>query len=77
MGTDIDYDNTAVADEIKKWGVWYVNEMGLDGYRLDAVKHIKYGFMKEFVENARTKTGKELFTVGEFIGGTAELNSYL
>ncbi|WP_052092075.1 alpha-amylase [Paenibacillus sp. FSL H7-0357] len=77
MGTDIDYDNTAVADEIKKWGVWYVNEMGLDGYRLDAVKHIKYGFMKEFVENARAKTGKELFTVGEFIGGTAELNSYL
>ncbi|RUT36321.1 alpha-amylase [Paenibacillus zeisoli] len=77
MGTDLDYDNPAVADEIKKWGVWYVNEMGLDGYRLDAVKHIKFSFMKDFVENARAKTGKELFSVGEYIAGTDELNSYL
>lgn len=77
MGTDIDYDNQAVVDEMKKWGVWYVNEIGLDGYRLDAVKHIKYSFMKDFVENARNKTGKELFSVGEFIGSTEELNNYL
>ncbi|MNU66754.1 Alpha-amylase precursor [compost metagenome] len=77
MGTDLDYDNPAVVDEIKKWGVWYVNEMGLDGYRLDAIKHIKFSFMKDFVENTRAKTGKELFTVGEYIGGTDELNSYL
>lgn len=77
MGTDLDYDNASVADEIKKWGVWYVNEIGLDGYRLDAVKHIKYSFMQEFVENARVKTGKELFSVGEFIGSTGDLNNYL
>ncbi|CAH1208194.1 hypothetical protein PAECIP111893_02856 [Paenibacillus plantiphilus] len=77
MGTDLDYDNPAVADEIKKWGVWYVNEIGLDGFRLDAVKHIKYSFMKDFVENARAQTGKELFTVGEFIGSVSDLNNYL
>ncbi|MBW7477618.1 alpha-amylase, partial [Paenibacillus oenotherae] len=77
MGTDIDYDNPAVADEIKKWGVWYVNEIGLDGYRLDAVKHIKYSFMKEFVDNARAQTGKNLFAVGEFIGSLGDLDNYL
>ncbi|MEK4513354.1 alpha-amylase [Paenibacillus sp. FSL K6-2524] len=77
MGTDLDYDNQYVADEIKKWGVWYVNEIGLDGYRLDAVKHIKYSFMQEFLENARAKTGKELFSVGEFIGSVNDLQYYL
>ncbi len=77
MGTDLDFDHPDVAQEIKDWGVWYTEEMGLDGFRLDAVKHIKYEFMRDFVNYVRAETGKEMFTVGEFIGGQGDLQRYL
>ncbi|GIP52815.1 hypothetical protein J42TS3_18500 [Paenibacillus vini] len=78
MGEDIDYDHPDVVNEIKNWGVWYANTLNLDGYRLDGVKHIKYSFMKDFVANARSKTGKELFSVGEFWSGDlGKLQNYL
>lgn len=44
MYADIDYDHPDVAAEIKRWGTWYANELQLDGFRLDAVKHIKFSF---------------------------------
>ncbi|WP_307391071.1 alpha-amylase [Bacillus horti] len=77
MGADLDFDHPEVVNEIKNWGVWLTNEIGLDGFRLDAVKHIKFDFMRDFVQHARNETGKELFTVGEYIGGLNELQHYL
>ncbi|HZK47428.1 MAG TPA: alpha-amylase, partial [Atopostipes sp.] len=77
MGADLDFDHPDVAQEIKDWGVWYTKEIGLDGFRLDAVKHIKYEFMRDFVNYVRAETGKEMFTVGEFIGGQGDLQRYL
>ena len=77
MGADIDFDHPEVVEEIKNWGVWYANELNLDGFRLDAVKHIKFDFMKEFTQHVRDETGKEMFTVGEYIGGKNDLDNYL
>lgn len=77
MGADIDFDHPEVVDEIKRWGVWYTNEIGLDGFRLDAVKHIKFDFMRDFVDHVRQQTGKEMFSVGEYIGGQGDLQNYL
>nr|AAF00567.1 raw starch digesting amylase precursor [Cytophaga sp.] len=78
MYADIDYDHPDVVNEMKKWGVWYANEVGLDGYRLDAVKHIKFSFLKDWVDNARAATGKEMFTVGEYWqNDLGALNNYL
>lgn len=53
MGADIDYNNPEVVEEIKKWGKWYVETTNIDGLRLDAVKHIKSGFMAEFIHEMR------------------------
>ncbi len=66
MFADLDYDNQVVVDEMKKWGAWYVNELGLDGFRLDAVKHVKFDFMREWLDSVRKETGKPLFAVGEY-----------
>lgn len=52
--------------EIKRWGTWYANELQLDGFRLDAVKHIKFSFLRDWVNHVREKTGKEMFTVAEY-----------
>lgn len=78
MGENIDFDNTEVANEIKNWGVWYVNTLNLDGYRLDTAKHVKFSYLNDFVANARAKTGKELFTVAEYWSGNlGSLTNYL
>nr|WP_233569872.1 alpha-amylase [Falsibacillus albus] len=66
MGADVDYDNSAVVAETKNWGNWFVNTLNLDGMRIDAVKHIKFSFMSNFVNSVRNSTGKNLFAVGEY-----------
>ncbi|MGB8955343.1 MAG: alpha-amylase [Tumebacillaceae bacterium] len=78
MYADIDMTHPDVINELKNWGVWYQQTLGLDGYRLDAVKHIKFDFMRDWLTNARTKTGKELFTVGEYWKNDVNaLNNYI
>ncbi|MCD9525598.1 alpha-amylase [Photobacterium carnosum] len=66
MGADLDMDHPDVVAELKKWGIWYTNFANLDGFRLDAVKHIKKDFFKDWIDQVRRKTGKALFTVGEY-----------
>ena len=53
MGADIDFNNPEVVEEINKWGKWYLETTNVDAFRLDAVKHIKSGFMADFIHNMR------------------------
>jgi alpha-amylase len=66
MYDDIDFRNPAVRDELKRWGEWYWKETGLNGYRLDAVKHITPSFYNDWLDHMRNVTGKNLFAVGEY-----------
>lgn len=66
MFADLDMDHPEVVQELKDWGQWYVNFTNVDGFRLDAVKHIKYDFFNDWLDHMRNVTGKSLFTVGEF-----------
>lgn len=78
MGADIDFNNRDVFDELVKWAVWYIDTTGVDGFRLDAVKHIPASFYRDFLYKVREETGKELFTVGEYwTGNVFKLSSYL
>ena len=42
-----------VVEELKKWGKWYLELTGVDGFRLDAVKHIKSLFMAEWIKEMK------------------------
>lgn len=66
MGADIDFKNEEVVEECKKWGKWYIDTTNIDGFRLDAVKHINSSFYKNWIQTLREQTKKELFTVGEY-----------
>ena len=78
MYADIDFGNTSVVNELKNWGVWYTNKCNLDGFRLDALKHIDATFFNNWLGYVRTSTGKEMFTVGEYWSGDInQLKSYL
>lgn len=66
MCADIDYKHPDVIKEIKRWADWYITETGVDGFRLDAIKHINYPFIQDLVETIRTEHGKDFYIVGEY-----------
>jgi len=75
---DIDLDHPEVIKELDKWGIWVAEELNLDGMRLDAIKHMKDMFVKQFVEAVRAKRGLEFYFVGEYWNNDLEaLNNYI
>lgn len=66
MGADIDLNNVDVVNELKTWGKWYIDTTGIDGFRLDAVKHIRSEFFPEWLDYLRKYKEKRMFAVGEY-----------
>lgn len=66
MGADIDFTNQEVVEECYKWTKWYLEETNVDGFRLDAVKHINAKFYKNLITKIRENIKENLFTVGEY-----------
>lgn len=66
MGTDLDTNNQEVIEELDRWGEWYLHLTGTDGFRIDAVKHIRFDFFTHWLGELRRKSGKELWAVGEY-----------
>lgn len=58
--------------------LWWINEVGVDGIRLDAVKHVSRDFWSKFVPEIKARSGKEdLFVMGEaFHGDPNVVSSY-
>lgn len=78
MGADIDLNNFDVIKELKNWGKWYQETTRLDGFRLDAVKHIRSEFFPEWLTALRDDTGKKLFAVGEYWSTNIDtINNYI
>lgn len=65
MFADIDYNNPDIVGHMIEWGIWITKELGLDGMRLDAIKHIDSLFIRYFIETLRAKNNKFYF-VGEY-----------
>lgn len=67
MGADLDFQHPDVRSHLKDWGVWYANIAKLDGFRIDAVKHISASYFNEWLYHVRQATGKtNAFAVGEY-----------
>ena len=66
MGMNVDMSNPVVCEEIRKWLLWYIRETGIDGLRLDAVKHISFSFYQELLQKVRAELGKDIPAIGEY-----------
>lgn len=79
MFNDIDYRNDAVKQELKNWGHWYYETTKVDGFRLDAVKHISSDFVNEWIDDMKTTFGRDFFFVAENwnIVDVEELEEYI
>jgi alpha-amylase len=65
MFCDIEFRNPAVREELKRYGKWLLKQLGFDGVRLDAVKHIAPAFYIEWLDYMRSLK-PDLFAVGEY-----------
>jgi glycosidase len=73
---DLNYENPAVREEAKKIATFWLEEMGADGFRLDAIPYIveeggrlahtpgTHAFLREYAAHVR-QTAPDAFTVGE------------
>jgi alpha-amylase len=69
---DLNYDNPKVREEIYKIGRYWLEEMDVDGFRLDAAKHIypdnraedNHAFWKEFMSEMQ-KFKPDVYLIGE------------
>ncbi|MBP6411312.1 MAG: DUF1939 domain-containing protein [Pseudarcicella sp.] len=62
LGCEIKYNNSPSNEtETIAWGNWITNKLGLDGYRMDAVKHIYTPYLNKFTDNVKGSR----FMVGE------------
>jgi alpha-amylase len=66
MGADIDFQNPDVQREITDWGKWYLDTTHVDGFRLDALKHISAWFFPRWLDEMEKHAEKDLFVVGEY-----------
>lgn len=78
MGADIDFENEEVKKELLNWGKWYIETTDIDGFRLDAVKHINADFYEQWLKELRKDLKEELFAVGEYWSGdVSKLHRYI
>jgi alpha-amylase len=66
LANDLDMGVKRVQDELLYWGRWFVETTGVDGFRCDAVKHIRSTWFPEWLNHVREHFGQEFFTVGEY-----------
>ncbi|MCM3747749.1 alpha-amylase [Paenibacillus pasadenensis] len=72
MFANIDYNNPAVREEMISWGRWLIQETGVDGFRLDAIKHIDHTFIRDFCQAVKEEAPEHFYIVGEFWNSITE-----
>jgi alpha-amylase len=78
LANDIDMGEEFVRGELLYWGRWFLEATGYDGFRLDAVKHIRSSWFRDWLGDLRSHFGRELFSVGEYWSDdVARLRDYL
>ena len=67
MGCDLDFQSEEVRREVTDWGKWYLDTTGVDGFRLDAVKHIAAWFFPEWLDAMEKHAGQGLVRGGRVL----------
>jgi alpha-amylase len=78
LANDLDMGVERVRDELMNWGRWFLETTGVDGFRCDAVKHIRSTWFPEWLAHLRAHFQRELFSVGEYWSqDIADLRHYI
>lgn len=75
LGSEIRYADANQVNETIKWGNWMTTTLGLDGYRLDATKHMLTSFVNSWLDNVKGTSGR--FAVSEaWFRNLGDMNNY-
>lgn len=66
MGANLDYSNPSLRQDVLNWSLWITQELGLSGFRLDALKHVSRSFVLELIDHVQNIHGNGFFFVGEY-----------
>jgi alpha-amylase len=79
MGASVDQYHPEVRREELEWAKWFIETTNVDGFRLDAVKHIASSFYVDFFKQLRAHfKHREIFAVGEYWSGSIDdIRSYV
>jgi len=61
-----------VADALMTAHLTWAKKFGLDGFRLDTLKHVDHPFWQEHRKRTRAELGKDFFLLGELWGGDVD-----
>lgn len=73
MGADVDLNNVDVVEELQRWGKWYLDFCNLDGFRLDAIKHVRESFFTNWISKMQECSDKDLVFLGEYWNGNVDI----
>jgi alpha-amylase len=78
MANDIEFRNPAIRQELMRWGIWYLRTTGVEGFRLDGLKHIAPDFFCAWLDCMQVSFDKNFFAMGEYWKNDVdELTTYL
>lgn len=70
---DFKTERPEVADYLLEAHIALAERVGLDGFRLDTVKHVTHDFWQEHRRRTRERLGEDFFLIGEVWGGDAKV----
>ncbi len=80
LGSDIDSREDLVIEELRYWGRWFVDQTNINGFRIDAVKHVRSSFFRNWINHLRVHfSERSLFSFAEYWSwhDTAPLHQYI
>ena len=78
MGCDLDFDSIDLVMKLRQFGLDFKDQIPVDGYRFDAVKHIRPQGTLNFLNDMRRSAARNLFAVGEYFSENLdELRYYI
>lgn len=69
MGNDLDHSQEDVRKDLQDRARWIIKEVGISGFRLDAVKHMSQSFLRDWIRQLDDHLNNRLFFVGEYWRG--------
>lgn len=86
QSTNATYNPTQTSNYMRtgarNWMIWFKQQTGADGFRLDAAKNYPYWAAQDFLWNVKYNAswangGANMFAVGEVVGSTSDEDSWI
>jgi alpha-amylase len=77
FGNDYNTYNSTVQSRLNAWGVWMIDQIGFDGFRLDFVRGFQVPFITSWINNLPKNGTQQRFIVGEYWGNASRIKEWV